>query len=118
MVSFSFSLCLKRNMFILDPVYVHFIVALFLLRYEKAKRVMLALFCMGEGQPRELLPDASCIIVVILVFSEYHFVCFSYHIDEICKVASNALVCKLHKPSPTIVISAHCIFMYACIHYC
>lgn len=116
MVSFSFSLYLKRNMFILDPVYVHFIVALFLLRYEKAKRVMLALFCMGEGQPRELLPDARCIIVVILVFSEYHFVCFSYHVDEICKVASNALVCKLHKPSPTIVISAHCIFMYACIH--
>lgn len=118
MVSFSFSLCLKCNMFILDPVYVHFIVALFLLRYEKAKRVMLALFCMGEGQPRELLPDARCIIVVILVFSEYHFVCFSYHVDEICKVASNALVCKLHKPSPTIVISAHCIFMYACIHNC
>lgn len=117
MVSFSFSLCLKRNMFILDPVYVHFIVALFLLRYEKAKRVMLALFCMGEGQPIQI-PDASCIIVVILVFSEYHFVCFSYHVDEICKVASNALVCKLHKPSPTIVISAHCIFMYACIHYC
>lgn len=74
MVSFSFSLCLKRNMFILDPVYVHFIVALLLLRYEKAKRVM---FCMGEGQPRELLPDAGCIIVVILVFSEYHLVCFS-----------------------------------------
>lgn len=38
---------------------------------------MLALFCMGEGQPREL-SNASCIIIVILAFSEYHFVFHMY----------------------------------------
>lgn len=32
-----------------NPVYVHYIVALFFLRYEKAKQAVLALFCIGQG---------------------------------------------------------------------
>lgn len=49
MVSFSFSIGLKFNMFPLDPVYVHFTVALFLTEMRKGKASCALLLCIGEG---------------------------------------------------------------------
>lgn len=109
MDSFPFPLCLKFDMFVLEPVCVYLIVALILRRYGEAKQVMLALLRTGNGQSRELSPNAKC---KYLYFSEYYFIFTSCHIDETCKVASNALVCKLHRLSLIIVTSVYRIHLW------
>lgn len=80
MGSFPFPLCLKFDMFVLEPVCVYLIVALILRRYEEAKQVMLALLRTGNGQSRELSPNAKCIVVVIPVLFRilFYFYFLSY----------------------------------------